>query len=82
MEKFGENFRGANNQVFCNLCFAHLDSLEMSFRCKEIRKKVNVVGNPSDIFEDSINKETIQTISNILIAREQAIEDKKKMNKC
>ena len=23
MEKFGENFHGANKQVFCNLCFAH-----------------------------------------------------------
>ena len=30
MEKFGENFRGGNKEVFCRLCFNPLDNLEMS----------------------------------------------------
>ena len=71
MENFGENFRGGKSEVLCRLCNSHLDNLEMSFKCAEIRKKVKVVGNPRDILEDRINNETTHTITKILKAREQ-----------
>ena len=63
MENFGGNFRGAKSIIFCHLCSAHLDSLEMSFYCQEIIKKLRVGGNPSDTYEEKINIETIETIS-------------------
>ena len=50
MEKFGENFRGDASQLLCRLCHEHADNLEMAFQCQEIRKKLNVVGDPQDVY--------------------------------
>ena len=72
MEKFGENFRGDESQLICRLCREHADNLEMAFQCQEIRKKLNVVGNPQDIYTEHGYNETIHTISEIMKIREQA----------
>ena len=72
MQNFGENFRGGKDQVFCRLCNTHLDNLEMSFQCPEIKTKVKVIGNPEDIFEERINPATIKTLTKIIETREQA----------
>ena len=72
MEKFGENFRGDASQLLCRLCHEHADNLEMAFQCQEIRKKLNVVGDPQDIYTEHGYNETIHTISEIMKIREQA----------
>ena len=43
----------------------------MSFQCPTIRTKVKVIGNPEDIFEESINTATIKTLTQIIKTREQ-----------
>ena len=75
MAKFGENFRGGARSIPCPLCNTHLDKQEMSFDCPSIRKEIDVKGNISDIYEEEIDTDTIQTILKIANFRKLKLEN-------
>ena len=75
MEKFGENYRGKETSIPCPLCHTHIDKQEMSFMCPIIRKDINIKGKFSDIYEEDIEKDTIQTILKISKYRKQKLEN-------
>ena len=49
MADFGENYRGARDQVNCPLCDTHRDKQELSYTCKVIQNEVQ----PKGEFEDT-----------------------------
>ena len=65
MERFGENYRGGAESISCPLCHTHLDNQEMSYQCPEIKKEIDIKGNFSDIYNENIQNETIETIVRI-----------------
>ena len=74
MERFGENFRGGAGPVPCPLCHLHLDNQEMSFQCTEIKKEIEIKGSISDVYKESIQSETIQTLIKISELRKRILE--------
>ena len=75
MERYGENYRGGAPSIKCPLCHTHLDNQEMSFQCPIIRQEVDIKGNYSDIYNETIQSETIQTIVKITRFRKTTLED-------
>ena len=61
MENFGENFRGGKTTAPCPLCHLHTDQQDISFQCTEIKKYIDVKGNISDIYKDTIDYEAMRT---------------------
>ena len=76
MERFGENYRGGAESTQCPLCSTHLDNQEMSFDCPILNQEIDIKGNMSDIYEDDIKSESIQTILNISRYRTNILENK------
>ena len=74
MENFGENYRGGAVSITCPLCNLHIDSQEMSFKCPIIRDMIDIKGDISDIYEEDIDKQTIQTILKITNYRKKSLE--------
>ena len=75
MEQYGENYRVGAPFIKCPLCHTHLDNQEMSFQCPIIRQEVDIKGNYSDIYNETIQSETIQTIVKITRFRKTTLED-------
>ena len=75
MERYGENYRGGAPSIKCPLCHTHLDNQEMSFQCPIVRQEVDIKGNYSDIYNETIQSETIQTIVKITRFRKTTLED-------
>ena len=76
MEKFGENYRGGHKSIVCPLCFTHPDNQAMSFQCPDIKKEIDVKGDISEIYKETIKQETIQTILKITEYRKRKLENK------
>ena len=62
MENFSENYRGSNGPKLCPLCNVHIDSQELSFSCNEIKNEFTITVLYSEIFEEDLKMETIETI--------------------
>ena len=77
MANYGENFRGKNNTTICPLCENHPDSQKWAFQCKHIKENVNIQGKYSNIFSDSITKETVKTFCEIIQFRTEYLEQRK-----
>ena len=77
MANFGENFRGQGGPTVCPLCQSHVDSQKWSFQCKVIKENMVIEGNYSDIFGDTIPKETVTAVMNISKFREDFINQRK-----
>ena len=75
MEKFGENYRGGLKLIMCPLCSTHPDNQAMSFQCPDIRKEIDVKGDISDIYKESIKQVTIKTILKITEYRKRRLEN-------
>ena len=71
MANFGENFRAANSATVCPLCKTHLDSQLMAYEnCPVIKRKLTICGNYLDIFKRCVSKETVKTLTDIDLIRE------------
>ena len=71
MADYGENFRGPNGPRMCPICGLHLDNQVLSFyNCQEIRTKILVKGEYSDIFKPTIPIDLVNTLVNIDKLRE------------
>ena len=79
MERFGENYRGGAESISCPLCHTHLDNQEMSYQCPEIKKEIEIKGNFSDIYNEIIQNETIETIVRISRYRTKVLENPTKL---
>ena len=73
MAPFGENFRGGRDPVPCPLCMVGLDNAEHAWGCSTIRNHIKVESNFSEIFNDYISVETVNTAMEILRVRESII---------
>ena len=79
MEQFGENYRGGAEYISCPLCHSHLDSQEMSYQCPEIKKKIDINGKYSDIFNENIQSETVETLIKISKYRRKVLDNQAKL---
>ena len=77
MANFRENFRGQGGPTVCPLCQSHVDSQKWSFQCKVIKENMVIEGNYSDIFGDTIPKETVTAVMNISKFREDFLNQRK-----
>ena len=75
MERYGENYRGGASSITCPLCYTHLDNQELSFQCPIIGQNVEIKGNYSDIYNETIQIETIQTLVNITRYRRKTLDN-------
>ena len=75
MEKFGENYRGGISLIQCPLCKLHPDNQEMAFKCIKLKNEIDIKGNISDIYQEHIPKETIQTIWKITETRRKLLDN-------
>ena len=76
MADFGENFRGNRENVLCPFQCPDFDNQEHSYICEIIRKKVNIIGNYTDIFKEDIPLYTGLTVSKILKTRKALLEER------
>ena len=65
MAEFGENFRAGREKVMCPLCFLHLDSQDMGPACP-VWRDLNITGNYSDIYSNSVSTETITDMEKVI----------------
>ena len=75
MENFGENYRGGISLIKCPLCKLHPDNQEMAFKCIRLKNVMEIKGNISDIYQEHIPKETIQTILKITETRRKLLDN-------
>ena len=57
----------------CPPCGIHVDSQNMSIQCPEISQELPVKEDISDIYEDKISLDTIDTIMRILHTRQKPL---------
>ena len=75
MLNFGENYRGSQVSIACPLCESHPDSQYMTLKCPIIRAAIKNENREIDdnfeenILDDSIGRETIETLKLILEIR-------------
>ena len=79
MADFGENYRGARDQVNCPLCNSHRDKQELSYTCKVIQNEVELKGTFEDIYSDEISLSTIEDIQKITEVRKEMITNNKNL---
>ena len=72
MAKFDGNYKGKSPTKICPLCSSHPDTQEWSFKCKEIKKNIEINGNYNDILEGKINKKLAKATLNIIKFREMS----------
>ena len=65
MAEFGENYRGGQEKRMCPLCYLHIDSQDLSYFCPEISNNINMSGNNSDIYNNYISVETVQSMEKV-----------------
>ena len=65
MARFGDNFRGGKDYISCLLCNSHSDSEMLAFSCGSIKKEINLIGSYDQVFEAKIDKNLVQTLSEI-----------------
>ena len=70
---------GGAESISCPLCHTHLDNQEMSYQCPEIKKEIEIKGNFSDIYNEIIQNETIETIVRISRYRTKVLENPTKL---
>ena len=73
MAEFGENFRAGMDITLCPLCLEGVDSQEHSFQCKKITDILKIKTNISDVYSNTINKETSKAVTDILEIRERLL---------
>ena len=74
MENFKINFKSSYSDLTCPFCLSHEDTQEHSFRCKEIQinnQKINLYKN---IFEETINLDTVKTATKITKLRKSLLD--------
>lgn len=74
MAEFGENYRAGFDIVLCPLCLEDRDNLSHSFECSVIKQEIDIKGDPTKIYDETIPKEVAQTITKILKFRTKFIE--------
>ena len=73
-EDFGENYRGGRTVVICPLCMSHRDGQRESFtQCEFILKKIEILGQYEEIFNDVIPTKTIKILTKIANIRKQVL---------
>ena len=75
LKTFGENFRGAEEQVLCPLCKLHLDNQELSLQCPVIRKEIEVKGKLADIYKQNISYDIVETVWQYQFANHRALNN-------
>ena len=65
MARFQGNFKENVDVDFCPLCGAHRDLQELSFRCPEILKKVEILETYEDIFGSKISQKLARIVEEI-----------------
>ena len=71
--KFNENFKNSYNGIACPLCLVMPDTQAHCVQCPELRNKVNIIGNYSDIFSDNIPQNISKTLLEITECREKLL---------
>ena len=76
MEQFGENFRGGKDYVMCPLCKLHIDTQDLCLQCPEVAKKIKSSSDFKEMYGETIKKEIVKTVSQVIRLRSQENENK------
>ena len=59
---------------FCPLCKTHSDTQELSFECPSVLKKMNIMEDYENIFEQDISQNLAKTVKQIMKLRSKEEE--------
>ena len=74
---YSANYVGTGGLSPCPICHFHLDCQQMAFNCSVIRENVNIFGKYESIFQDSVEKQTGETLVKIDKFRAEFLAQKK-----
>ena len=75
MVRFGENYKGGREFVMCPLCRKHFDNQNMSLDCEIMRSKMNIQCKMTDIYAETVTKETAKVLLQMMKLRETLLEN-------
>ena len=75
MARFGENYKGGREFVMCPLCRKHFDNQNMSLDCEIMRSKMNIQCKMTDIYAETVTKETAKVLLQMMKLRETLLEN-------
>ena len=73
MAPFGENYRGGRDEIPCPACGKHRDSQALLVKCEVFQKHFNSCIDIQNIYTDNIDKETVETLEEAMIIRNNFI---------
>ena len=71
--KYKENFKNSYESIACPLCLVQPDTQVHCVQCPEVKNKLNVEGDYSDIFTESIPTDISRTLLKITNLRENLL---------
>ena len=71
MAPFGQNFKGGQVMIVCPFCGEHADGQEESWKCRIIRKIIDIKGEYQDIFGQIFSQEIVKSVLYLYNFREE-----------